>query len=136
MSHSLRALTRLLPNWAGLPLWAALSAIVLWYTVKIWKSDAPLRLRLGVVDSRGGARQPSRHRLRRGAACAAVALVRRIHAGAAAPVTRRVIRPHVYWLFAALFIPTAAVIGIQASVPLMMGLLVWMTRVATQPAKA
>jgi len=42
----------------------------------------------------------------------------------------------VYWLFAALFIPTAAVIGIQVSVPLMMGLLVWMTRVATAPAKA
>ena len=37
----------------------------------------------------------------------------------------------VYWLFAALFIPTAAVIGIQASVPLMMGLLVFMARKAS-----
>jgi hypothetical protein len=34
----------------------------------------------------------------------------------------------VYWLFAALFIPTAAVIGVQLSVPLMMALLVFMSR--------
>ena len=61
MSHSLRAVTRLLPNWAGLPLWAALAGIVLWYTVKVWKSDAPLRVRLGVGDPRVGARQPARH---------------------------------------------------------------------------
>jgi hypothetical protein len=37
----------------------------------------------------------------------------------------------VYWLFAALFIPTAAAIGIQASVPLMMGMLVFMARMTT-----
>ena len=34
----------------------------------------------------------------------------------------------VYWLFAALFIPTAAMVGVQASVPMMMGLLVFMAR--------
>jgi hypothetical protein len=39
----------------------------------------------------------------------------------------------VYWLFVVLLFPTARVIGIQASVPLMLGLLVWMTRVTTQP---
>ena len=42
----------------------------------------------------------------------------------------------VYWLFAALFLPTAAVIGVQMSVPLMMFLLVFVTRiVATGSAK-
>ncbi len=41
----------------------------------------------------------------------------------------------VYWLFAALFVPTAAAIGVQLSVPIMMGLLVWMTRATTQRAK-
>jgi hypothetical protein len=41
----------------------------------------------------------------------------------------------VYWLFAALFMPTAAAIGVQASVPLMMGLLVWTTRAATQSTR-
>jgi hypothetical protein len=40
----------------------------------------------------------------------------------------------VYWIFAALLIPTARVIGIQASVPLMMVLLVWMAREATKNA--
>jgi len=34
----------------------------------------------------------------------------------------------VYWLFAALFIPTAVAIGLQASVPLMIGLLVFIVR--------
>jgi hypothetical protein len=34
----------------------------------------------------------------------------------------------VYWLCAALFIPTAAVIGVQASVLLMMGLLLFVGR--------
>ena len=49
MSHSLRAVTRLLPNAIGAPLWLALTALVLWYTVRVWKSDAPVRVRLGVV---------------------------------------------------------------------------------------
>ena len=51
MSHSLRAVTRLLPNAIGVPLWLALSAIVLWYTVRVWKSEAPVSVRLGVVMS-------------------------------------------------------------------------------------
>jgi hypothetical protein len=42
----------------------------------------------------------------------------------------------VYWLCAALFIPTAAVIGVQASVLLMMGLLLFVGRaVASRHAK-
>jgi hypothetical protein len=36
----------------------------------------------------------------------------------------------IYWLFAALFAPTAGVIGLQASVPIMMGLLVFIARAA------
>ena len=48
-SHSLRAVTRLLPNAIGTPLWLALSALVLWYTVRVWKSDAPVRVRVGIV---------------------------------------------------------------------------------------
>jgi hypothetical protein len=128
MSHSLRAVTRLLPNWAGLPLWAALAAIVLWHTVKTWKSDAPLRVRLGVVILASILVNP--HVIIYDAVLLVLPLIwfgaymleseRQTHA----PSFGRI----VYWLFAALFVPTAAVIGVQASVPLMMGLLVWMTR--------
>jgi hypothetical protein len=35
----------------------------------------------------------------------------------------------VYWLFVTLFIPTAAVIGVQLSVPIVLGLMVFMARV-------
>jgi hypothetical protein len=63
MSHSLRSVTRLLPNAIGVPLWLALSAIALWYTVRVWKSDAPVRIRPRRGDARLSARQPARDRL-------------------------------------------------------------------------
>jgi hypothetical protein len=133
MSHSLRAVTRLLPNWAGLPLWAALAAIVLWYTVKTWRSDAPLRVRLGVVILASILVNP--HVIIYDVVLLALPLIwfgafmldPERHADA--PSFGRI----VYWLFAALFVPTAAVIGVQASVPLMIGLLVWMSRESTTP---
>lgn len=128
MSHSLRALTRLLPNWIGIPLWAALVGAVLWYTVKVWKSDAPLRVRLGVVILASVLVNP--HVIVYDVTVLILPLIwfaasmleseRPEHA----PAFGRL----VYWLFAALFIPTAAAIGVQASVPLMMALLVWMAR--------
>ena len=132
MSHSLRALTRLLPDWAGLPLWAALAGVVLWYTVKVWKSDAPVRVRLGVVMLASILVNP--HVIVYDVTLLALPL---LWFGAYMLETqRRAQAPAfgvlVYWLFAALFVPTAAAIGVQASVPLMMGLLVWTTRAATQ----
>ena len=48
-SHSLRTLTRLAPNWIGIPLWIVAAVIVLWYTARVWKSDAPIHVRLGAV---------------------------------------------------------------------------------------
>ena len=132
MSHSLRAVTRLLPNAIGVPLWLALSAIVLWYTVRVWKSDAPVSVRLGVVMLASLLVNP--HVIVYDVTLLALPLIwfgaymleaeRRAHAAAFGEL--------VYWLFAALFIPTAAAIGLQASVPLMMGLLVWMARAATR----
>jgi hypothetical protein len=135
MSHSLRAVTRLLPNWAGLPLWAALAAIVLWVTVKAWKSAAPLRVRLGIVILASVLVNP--HVIVYDVTVLALPLVwfgaymleaeRRAHAPAFGVI--------VYWLFAALFAPTAAVIGVQASVPVMLWLLVFLTRAATRSPK-
>jgi hypothetical protein len=132
MSHSLRAVTRLLPDGIGVPLWVSLSAVVLWYTVRVWKSDAPLRVRLGVVILASLLVNP--HVIVYDVTLLALPLLwfgaymlepeRRTNAAAYGVL--------VYWLFVALFIPTAALVGLQMSVPLMMGLLVWMTRVATR----
>jgi len=132
MSHSLRAVTRLLPSAIGAPLWLALTALVLWYTVRVWKSDAPVRVRLGVVMLASLLVNP--HVIVYDVTLLALPLLwfgaymldaeRRAHAPAFGAL--------VYWLFAALFAPTAAAIGLQVSVPLMMGMLVWMARVATQ----
>ena len=131
MSHSLRAVTRLLPDAMGVPLWLTLSAIVLWYTVRVWRSDAPVRIRLGVAMLASLLVNP--HVIVYDTTLLALPLLwfgaymlepeRRIDAPAYGVL--------VYWLFAALFIPTAAAIGIQASVPLMMGMLVFMARMTT-----
>jgi glycosyl transferase family 87 len=133
-SHSLRAVTRLLPNAIGAPLWLVLSGIVLWYTVRVWKSDAPVRVRLGIVMLAAVLVNP--HVIIYDVTLLALPLLwfgaymleppRRDDASAFGML--------VYWLFAALLIPTARVIGIQASVPLMMVLLVWMSRLAIQTA--
>ena len=135
MSHSLRAVTRLLPNWIGMPLWAALAAIVLWLTVKAWKSDAPLRVRLGIVIFASVLVNP--HVIVYDITVLALPL---IWFGAyMLEVERRAQAPAfgvmVYWLFAALFAPTAAIMGVQASVPLMMWLFVWVSSLCFEGAR-
>jgi len=134
-SHSLRAVTRLLPNAIGAPLWLALSAVVLWFTVRVWKSDAPVRVRLGVVILASLLVNP--HVIVYDVTLLALPL---IWFGAYMLEPQRkedapAFGVLVYWLFAALLIPTARVIAIQASVPLMMGLFVWMAREATKTAR-
>jgi hypothetical protein len=128
MSHSLRALTRLTPNWIGLPMWATLAAIVLWFTVRAWKSDAPLRVRLGVVVLAATLVNP--HVIIYDLTVLVLPLIwfgsymqgpaRREEAGAYWTA--------VYWLFVLTFMPTAAVILLQASVFVMVGLLVIVSR--------
>ena len=135
-SHSLRAVTRLVPNAIGVPLWLLLSGIVLWYTVRVWKSDAPLRVRLGVVMLASLLVNP--HVIVYDVTLLALPL---LWFGAyMLEPPRREVAPAfgvlIYWLFVALLIPTARVIGLQVSVPLMMGLLVWMSRAATKSSKA
>jgi hypothetical protein len=102
----------------------------------VWKSDAPVRIRLGVVMLASLLVNP--HVIVYDVTLLALPL---LWFGAYMLETERhadapAYGVLVYWLFAALFIPTAAAIGVQMSVPLMMGLLVWMTRATTQPAKA
>lgn len=127
MSHSLRAVTRILPDWIGIPLWVALGAVALWYTVRVWKSDAPVRVRLGVVILASVLVNP--HVIIYDVMLLALPLLwfgaymlEPARAAYASAFGRMV-----YWLFAALFVPTAAIIGLQLSVPLMMGLLLFMS---------
>ena len=128
MSHSLRALTRLTPNWIGLPLWGALAAIVLWYTVRAWKSQAPIRVRLGVVVLAATLVNP--HVIIYDLTVLALPLIW-IGSYMQEPARREEAGPYwtaVYWLFVLTFIPTAAAIGLQASVFVMVSLLVLVTR--------
>jgi hypothetical protein len=134
MSHSLRALTRLAPNWIGLPLWAMLAAIVLWFTVRIWKSEAPVRVRLGAVILASVLVNP--HVIIYDLAVLPLPL---LWLGAYAQEPVRSERAHrygnaVYWLFVTTFMPTAAVVGLQASVFVMVGLLVLVSRAVQSTA--
>ena len=128
LSHSLRAVTRLAPNWVGLPTWAALSAIVLWFSVRVWKSDAPVRVRLGVVILASALVNP--HVIIYDLTVLALPLLwcgaylqepaRQEHAGRYGVA--------VYWLFVLTFMPTAAAIGVQVSVFVMLWLLILVVR--------
>jgi len=110
-SHSLRALTRLAPNWIGLPIWILSSAAVLWYTARVWKSHSPVRVRLGVVVLASILVNP--HVIVYDLTVLALPLLwigSYMQALADGETTRRYWMA-VYWLFALTFIPTAAAIG-------------------------
>ena len=136
LSHSVRAVTRLAPNWIGVPMWAIVSAIVLGYTVRIWKSQAPLSVRLGVVVLASVLVNP--HVILYDLTVLALPLVwvgaymqaaaRREHAGPYWMV--------VYWFFVTTFMPTAAAIGLQLSVATMVALLVLIARAVYADANA
>ncbi len=128
MSHSLRAVTRLAPNWIGVPLWAILAAVVLWYTVRVWKSAAPIRVRLGVVVLAAALVNP--HMIIYDLTVLALPLLW-LGSYMQEPVRQEQAGPYwsaVYWFFVTTFIPTAAAIGLQASVFVMVGLLVLVGR--------
>lgn len=131
-SHSLRALTRLAPTSIALPLWGVMCAAVLVYVVKVWKSGAPLRVRLGIVILASVLVNP--HLIVYDATVLALPLI-----WFGAYVQERDVRANavvfwtiVYWLFVTFLAPTAAIIGVQVSVLLMAWLVVLMARVAAR----
>ena len=134
LSHSLRTLTRLAPNWIGVPMWVALAAVVLWYTARVWRSDAPLRVRLGIVMLASVLVNP--HLIIYDATVLVLPLLwfgAYMHEAERCPVAA----PFwitVYWLFASLFAPTAAAIGLQVSVVLMVMLIVLVSRAVARAA--
>ena len=128
-SHSLRALARLAPSSIALPLWAILSAAVMVCMVKLWKSGAPLRVRLGVLIL--GSVLVNPHLIVYDAAVLALPLI-----WFGGYVQERAPRADavkywtiVYWLYVTFLAPTAAAIGVQASVILMALLIVVITRI-------
>jgi Glycosyltransferase family 87 len=128
-SHSLRALTRLAPASVALPLWVILSAVVIAYLVRLWKSGAPLRVRLGLLILASVLVNP--HLIVYDAAVLALPLLwfgayvqtRNVTADAVMFWTT------VYWLYVTLLAPTARAIGVQTSVLLMVWLFVLLTRI-------
>ncbi len=112
MSHSLRSLTRLLPSWAGVPVWLLSVATVLWYTVRAWRPQVPVLVRMSIVILASVLVNP--HLIVYDAAILALPLL-----WLATRVNEHTAREYgmaVYALFALLLAPTAAIVGLQASV--------------------
>lgn len=143
LSHSLRAITRLLPMWLGVPVWAAIAGWVLWRTARAWRTDAPLDVRFGLVMLAAVLVNP--HLIVYDATILVLPL---LWFGA---WIQRAARTHarqygfvVYGLFVTLFVPTAAAIRVQLSVLLMLWLFrdvsVWidsdLSRLAEAPSAA
>jgi len=135
-SHSLRMITRLLPNEIGIPVWIAAAVIVLWYTTRVWKSEAPLRVRVGMIVLASVLVNP--HAIIYDAVVLALPLI--WFAAYVQEASRRALAARfwkiVCWLFAAFLVPTSEAIGLQLSVPLMIWLLVMMARAVLTPPES
>ena len=135
-SHSLRSLTRLLPNAIGLPIWIAAAAVVLWYTARVWRSEAPIRIRVGIVILASLLANP--HAIIYDATVLALPLI--WFAAYVQEETRRRFAANFWktlcWLFVAFLVPTAEAIGIQLTVPIMMWLLVSIAKAALAPPES
>jgi hypothetical protein len=127
-THSLRALTRLLPNWVGLPVWLALVALVLWKTTRAWATGAPVTVRLGLAMLASVLVSP--HMI---GYDAAVLVLPFIWFGAWLVEQREGLELQkygslLYGIFLTIFIPTAVFLRVQVSVPLMLWLFWLMER--------
>ena len=127
-SHSLRSLTRLLPDWAGVPVWVASVAVVLWKSAEAWATDAPLSVRFGVVLIAAVLVNP--HLIVYDATLLVLPLVwfAAWLEDDATDRERSAYYALVYALFITFLIPTASLIGIQLSVFVMLGLFWRMAR--------
>ena len=122
--HSLTSLTSLMPAWIGWPLWGLLAAVLLVYTVRVWRSGRPVRVRLGVVIFASVLVNP--HLTIYDATVLALPL---IWIGAYIQENRASTNAATFWIvvswmFVAFLAPTAIAIKVQVSVSLMIWLLV------------
>jgi len=129
-SHSIRAVTRLLPDSLGIPVWLIGSAIVLWKAGRAWCTAAPLHVRCGLAILAAVLVNP--HLIVYDATVLALPL---LWFGAwlleRQEDEAQWYGPFLYLIFLAFWIPTAAVVKVQLSVPLMLWLFWKMERKVT-----
>ena len=127
-SHSLLTVARLAPSGLETVLWIGASAVVLWAAARVWCLPAPLRLRLSAVIIASVLVSP--HLM---VYDATVLVLPLIWMSAAVremkqPADASWAWAAIYLFFATLLAPTAAVIGVQLSVLLLLGLFVLVTQ--------
>jgi hypothetical protein len=113
--HSIRAITSLIP-WVGTPIWLLLSAVVIWQSVRVWRSAYPVRVRLGVLIVATVLVSP--HLTIYDAAVLVLPLLwigGWIETEGCLDLSAT-FWPAVYWLFVTFFVPTALFIRVQISV--------------------
>ena len=129
-SHSLRAVTRLLPSAVALPVWAVGSVVAVTMCVLTWKHCQSLRVRMSVLILTSVLVNP--HLI---VYDATVLVLPILWLGAQAVQQSEISDSQlywrlVYWLFVTMLAPTAAMIGIQVSVLLMGAILCVAVRTA------
>jgi hypothetical protein len=101
--------------------------------VRVWRSPAPVRVRIGAVMIASVLVSP--HLIVYDATILALPLLWLAayarERGSDADIAK--MSSTIYWLFVTLLVPTAAVIGVQLSVPITMWLVVQTVRMARMP---
>jgi hypothetical protein len=119
-----------------MPLWIVAAVVVLWYTARVWKSEAPIRIRVGMVMLASVLVNP--HAIVYDLTVLALPLIwfaAYVHEDERRRFAASFWKT-VCWLFAALLVPTAEAIGIQVSVLLMVWLLVLIARAVLTPPES
>jgi len=121
-SHSIRSLTRLLPAFAGVPLWLAAASVVLWKTARAWCEHAPIAVRFGLAMLASVLVNP--HLIVYDAGILVLPLIwfATWYVQRKEAVAVQTFGALVYALFLAFLVPTAALIYVQLSVPVMLWL--------------
>ncbi|MGH9255282.1 MAG: glycosyltransferase family 87 protein [Vicinamibacterales bacterium] len=136
--HSISAVTNRLPADWELIVWALLSVLVIVKTIRVWRSNAPLSVRTGVLVLASVLVNP--HLSVYDATVLAPAVVwfaGWLHGDSGAPpATRSWFATMLYGLYVTLLAPTAALLPVQASVLLLGALFVLMGRTVVASAHA
>jgi hypothetical protein len=133
--HSIRALTRLVPEWIGMPIWLAASAVVIERTWRIWQRATDDGVRIGVLVLATVLVSPHLFTYD-----ATVLTLTFLLVGAWVerdPIGRTISSQ--YWglvcgLYAAFVLPFARIFFVQVSVLLMAGMLFLIARTVLAPA--
>jgi hypothetical protein len=128
--HSISAVTnRLSADW-GMILWALFSALVIFQTIRVWRSSAPVALRTGVLVLASVLVNP--HVFVYDVVVLGPALVWLAgwvyREAPTLPITKSVFVPAVYALSLSLLVPSGALIPIQVSVLVLAGLFAVVSR--------